>query len=779
MIIKHRIVPYLKHRNILKDVSTFDELLKIIKTEGIYAKNIAKDNFDKLPSNFIEKYKKEINDKIVNKYNTMTGDIFEFFTLCFLNYYGNYYKLHDVKPTSYFTSDDYGVDAYAIDSVDGFPITIQAKYRSDITGSLTYRELTSFTSASQSGRGDVNLKAPDFSHMILFTSCSGLHYTAKKEFSVNGSMRVFDHNVIKKDCDHDTNFWNFINSTIDDTFYEMTKIIKNDINLRDYQEIILNKFSNNITNTSHFKKQFILPTGAGKTIIQNEFINSSIDNGCKIFLTVAPTMMLVNQLGRSCDKNINYLCSSFIISSEGSTDDGIQKIENSTNMLDIVEKIIEANIFNIPIILSSTYKSFGKVVDSVYLLNKKIDLCILDEAQHAIKKDNYDVIKGALSKNLINNLLSFTATPKVHPADAHNENNIDISSMNNISVFGEKYVVTAKELTDKGFLTKPCMSFIELEGDSFSKIDKKSIKSIIVKFHELINNSTHNEVIKYTYDEIMSIMYSIHQHSIKIRSFKNNKIKCKIIISCSSVSRAHMLSCILNEVIKIIDLPIFEEDWYVDAISSDPLMMKTFTNDGSRDDILSNFTNSSVNGIMCHYNVLSEGIDIPSCTAVMLLRGMNDILICQTIGRTVRRTISDMKLHESIYDTPDYKNIWINDPHKWEKPYGHVIIPVYGDNENIKLIVDDILKKIFFDDQYIVGKLEVIQAGNSEYIDESERTSTSFIEETINEVMEKLNLPDIFKNKDFYYEDKNEVIKNIKKLPSMMNNDIRNIINLM
>lgn len=760
-IIKHRMIPYAYHENIFDNIETFEELMNKIQIEGKTIEELTKRYF----SNIILDNKK-INDLLQKRYNETVGDLFEIFSIAYLNYFGSSYDIHDVKLSSELTNDgDYGVDAYGFDSRDGKRVSIQMKFRSNEKFEFTYSDMSTFVTASHYP-SDQDFSIDDFTHMILITTGSGINHVAKKRLSLNGKFRVINHKNITNDIKNNISFWRYLKDVVKKS-YEFLNLNENKkpLVLRDYQSDLVNKFSNIINSTDNFKQQFILPTAAGKSIIQASLINSLIEKSCKIFLTVAPTIVLVNQLGNVYEKNIDKFVSSHIVSSEGVKNDiGVQLIENSTDLYIIMEKIIEAEILNIPIIFSSTYKSFSKVFQAVEKLGKKIDVCFMDEAQHAVKSDNFEVIVNSLDNNLVTNLLSFTATPKNHPADDSNKNNNNIASMENISVFGEKYVVTVKDLTEKGYLSKVSMTFVETNNKFIPKDIKKNICNIIDNYSCELSNGITDDVIKYSYDELMSIVFSIENHIMNIRKYKNKNIKGKLIISCSSVARAHLLAKCLNDIITIIDSDIFNEEWFIDAISSDNNLMKKFTETGDRDLSLKMFKEKDKNSILCHYNVLSEGIDVPDCTAVIMLRGMNEILVCQTIGRTIRRTSNDIIFHNSIYNTENYKSRYVDNAFAWEKPYGHVIIPIFGDNQNIKYIVDDILSKIFSGNiDYVIGEIDFVTAGNTDEEDESSRLTLTNIKKIVDEEFEKIKAIFNYDEEIIFYNYKEEIKNTIEQ----------------
>ena len=61
--------------------------------------------------------------------------------------------------------------------------------------------------------------------------------------------------------------------------------------------------------------------------------------------------------------------------------------------------------------------------------------------------------------------------------------------------------------------------------------------------------------------------------------------------------------------------------------------------------------------VLLHYSILSEGISVPGLTSLILLRNMNVIEMCQSVGRVIR-------------PAPD-------------KQFGNIVVPTYSNNVGI------------------------------------------------------------------------------------------------
>lgn len=83
--------------------------------------------------------------------------------------------------------------------------------------------------------------------------------------------------------------------------------------------------------------------------------------------------------------------------------------------------------------------------------------------------------------------------------------------------------------------------------------------------------------------------------------------------------------------------------------------------------------------ILLHIDILSEGIDLPSVTAVMPLRHLNLVKLLQTFGRALRLLKSDRNKLYAGEIKPEEKG-------KFTKPYAYLMLPLHfkGLNEDSK-----------------------------------------------------------------------------------------------
>ncbi|MCP4483813.1 MAG: hypothetical protein GY823_04535, partial [Flavobacteriaceae bacterium] len=72
--------------------------------------------------------------------------------------------------------------------------------------------------------------------------------------------------------------------------------------------------------------------------------------------------------------------------------------------------------------------------------------------------------------------------------------------------------------------------------------------------------------------------------------------------------------------------------------------------------------------IVIHFDILTEGIDVPGLTGVLFLRDLKKSKFIQTLGRVARLDVYDRNLIDKKVITPDELD-------KMSKPYAWVIIP--------------------------------------------------------------------------------------------------------
>lgn len=176
-------------KNFFSEILTLDSLMKKIISES---------------SNF-QKY------GLIDS-NKFKGDIFEIFAEIFfkINSGDNRIGICNYSPVS--ISEDYGVDGHGT-GINGNPATVQIKFRSNKSDQLVQADIKQFPLKSHY---DFQVKMEDSNNMIVFNTCSGLHYKTRDEM-FNGKVREINYSHIKNFIDNNYCFWITLNQIIENT----------------------------------------------------------------------------------------------------------------------------------------------------------------------------------------------------------------------------------------------------------------------------------------------------------------------------------------------------------------------------------------------------------------------------------------------------------------------------------------------------------------------------------------------------------------------------------
>jgi hypothetical protein len=163
-------------------------------------------------SNKIVKLSKSFDKFAYEDANKMKGDLLEIFAECFFKLLSSHEKIgvYNYQPAP--PIEDYGVDGFGT-GMDGFPCTIQVKFRSDITTELTLKDIKNFEGYSYR-----NYKVPvdTKTNLIFFTNTRGLHWVTEVKV-LSGASRTFGYDSISRIIDNNSCFWNNLNDLIGDT----------------------------------------------------------------------------------------------------------------------------------------------------------------------------------------------------------------------------------------------------------------------------------------------------------------------------------------------------------------------------------------------------------------------------------------------------------------------------------------------------------------------------------------------------------------------------------
>ena len=405
------------------------------------------------------------------------------------------------------------------------------------------------------------------------------------------------------------------------------------------------------------KGKIILPTGTGKTFIQQKIIhNDIIENKYKfkIYMIVDPKIILTIQMLEEYFKyftvqekvKVRYLG---INSTNKDYSDEFKKLLSKEERVlfttyqnkimfstkyDDIKKEIELSIKqNCPLLVFSTYKSFDSLQANINEYNKRnntninIEILILDEAHHLVRKENYKKLQIIDT----NKSYYFTAT------NIDDKNGIKMSDK---VIFGEvlgKWY-SPEYMINNGYMVKPKLHIITNPNN---EKDANLINTLINAFeeHEKIINKSGKLLITTDGGKMMKAIKD------NLSEFLKKKINIYYISSSENT-----------------DIEGIE-------INGDEKTRMEFFKQLRED---CNDENKRM--LLVHNDILTEGIDIPQLTGNILCRGLNKTKLVQTLGRSARPHINDK---EDISGKNPYEdeNILKN----MTKPYFYIIVPEIKD----------------------------------------------------------------------------------------------------
>jgi superfamily II DNA or RNA helicase len=369
------------------------------------------------------------------------------------------------------------------------------------------------------------------------------------------------------------------------------------------------------------------PTGAGKTLIQAEIVAQLLCSGkFSVTLVKSPRIMLANQLAKEYTLYLNdrlkdpqsyvsFLAHSGerseILSDEDlkglSEEETLVVLKSITNSIDAlterkeIEKRIKwAKKNNKPVVIFTTYHSNIKVIDVMReirgLKNKSVDLDINDEA-HNLRSSAFHPI-----------LTHYNPIRQYHfTATLSNTKSSSGRGMNN-PIYGgiitQMSVAKAIEME----LILP-LKVKKLRSRLHSLVSQKELDSAI---GESIEECFEHQEKEFPGIGVKLIVSCTGSKQITDFVSKNNKERLNLQKKGVEILTVHSKSELTTHNGEVITRNQFER-----------LKIKLGEN-------------PSAKVIIVHYNILSEGIDVPGLTGALILRNMSLSTFVQTVGRVVR-----------------------------------------------------------------------------------------------------------------------------------------------
>lgn len=326
----------------------------------------------------------------------------------------------------------------------------------------------------------------------------------------------------------------------------------------------------------------VMPTGAGKTFVEAAVIDNQITQYMGIHLVLAPRILLANQLIEEYRKygGQKYRAIAFHSGKHEPDYEHIKWQERATTRVEnLVEEFEKARKVGTDLVVFSTYHSSDK------LAGIKFDTIIADESQYCVSENFNNAIKNLTGKVK----LFFTATER-HTASDNGR------GLNNETVYGKQlFKVSPAELIQKGFIVAPRLHIMYAE----TKDEEKSVVNEVIELAVEQDNLTTPEL---GFSKILFAMKGTKD--VKTISDNLGKIKAA--------------------------LPDHDVFTITSKTGSQVNGVKV-----RRENFLETLRDSK-NALIFHYDILSEGIDVPGITGVCLMRNLGLAKLLQTIGRAVR-----------------------------------------------------------------------------------------------------------------------------------------------
>lgn len=443
-----------------------------------------------------------------------------------------------------------------------------------------------------------------------------------------------------------------------------------------------------------------LPTGSGKSRIEFRHASKVSNNKDKhtIVIFVAPRIILCQQLIKEFaklsaksggldsngyfDQLLTFVSSGAVpkVKFQGKKDI-LKGSQNTTDKKKIGKEIKLAEEQKVDNYIFSTYASFWSCLEGVfgYIGDRKDEFSIhliADEAHYFPRgnelKDGSERAFDALLKcyKQFDTRFFFTATPKIKE-DVVWGDSPRSSGLNNSLVYGE--VIFQRKpavLIPLNVICEPLLHKISLPKivttENFDEYAGDFILKAFFQHEEIVNSDCRDKSAGYIGAKLLVSVKGSEQLATIINSeflekAREHKINVAWTMSVDSVKtrvdgsddiEETQISTVVDGVERRIDKFLQE----IKEICQD-----------EKEDLAGNeitVTKNQSRMIILHYDRLTEGIDIPSMTGILIMRGMTKDKMIQNIGR-VMRTHPDDK-------SKDFADRLKN----WIKPYARVIVPV-------------------------------------------------------------------------------------------------------
>jgi superfamily II DNA or RNA helicase len=474
-------------------------------------------------------------------------------------------------------------------------------------------------------------------------------------------------------------------------------------------------------NSTEKKEKGIIvqPTGTGKTRVQSVVVGDDIikNPGFNLYVVNAPRIMLTYQLqkefydflvGNGIDCNYQFVHSGgssntkeleMIRKNYGSEIDYI-KINSSTNIDECIITINKSIKLDIPLILFSTYNSAEIIYKACKKIEQNVSIVFNDEAHFLVEKRFYPI----LDKFKNSRQYFFTATRRLTTSD-------NGRGMGNEESYGKVlFELSPRKAIDLGKMVRPRIHVVKTpdvrNNDDFDRSLNKVLK------HSFLTQKKHFE-----------------------NDHKGLNVKMKVSVRGS------------KDIVRFIKSHEYAElrGMGVDIFITSS--KKEIGNDINgekvkRQNFLSTLkecgNNKDKELIVLHYDILSEGIDVPGLNTFMPLRDLTKSKTLQQYGRIARP-------HPFDRERMDSGEIKSTDINLMVKPFGYVILPkITIENEdsysNIRGIIEGLRDYGFECKEDVIGDFDPIGVDGDNVMDihnkktKRDKTTGDIINEIISDI---------------------------------------------
>ena len=402
-------------------------------------------------------------------------------------------------------------------------------------------------------------------------------------------------------------------------------------------EVMVTVFDGHVTLI--YKGVIIAATGSGKTHLQAKMIIrlAQILDGFGVVVVKSPRIQLTQQLTKDIQKiaikeNINV---DSIMFHSGKGIDLVEEVDQNnedevrraiaqskaigatTDLNDVKSKIEECEKANKLLIIQSTYHSFDKLCSLFLKENITVDMILNDECQYVETFGHSDCIATRE--------YFFTATvTKGNVGGKQMFSGNEGSEVINSDFGVEIYRLTPSKAIAKGIITPA--SYINVQMNDVTELEAKEL--------------SHKTIVK--------------SHSELKKVKKGNATN--MLVTESGVAQIKALTKPNSELMQWCD-----ENRRVLTVAS---IYGTVTDNGeniSRQEfgerLVKYSKDENTDLIVVHYDILSEGIDVPSMHGVLFLRNVSTAKFYQILGRCLRTSFG--------------------------KDYGYLIVPSYSDDTSM------------------------------------------------------------------------------------------------